>query len=139
MTDEPWHHVSEVQKQWWLLIRRSFAIPDLVGEHHAGNAILDRLYPHARDAHSALGPTQEHLVENTHRILNAVIKCGCAGDLDAFMARDARFGDREAMVNLVETTADVFEARDVIGTIVDTVTDFVQHHPFRDPSGAYFS
>jgi len=139
MTDQARPRSSEQQKQWWLLIRRSFAIPDIVGDHHAENAILDRLYPEGVDVPTALGPTREHLVRNTHKILDAVVTCGCAGDLDAFLARDARFGDREAMVELVETTADVFDVRDVIGTIVDQVTEFVNSHPFRDPSGAYFS
>ncbi|HEX4245890.1 MAG TPA: hypothetical protein VHY77_10000, partial [Acidimicrobiales bacterium] len=74
-------HDTELMKRWWLRMRRSFAIPDIITDDHAIEVITGAVVPES----TRVGPTEEIVT----RIVGVLLRLGSHGDLDQDVNGDA--------------------------------------------------
>lgn len=73
-------HDTELMKRWWLRMRRSFAIPDIVTDEHAIEVIMGLAVPEAIRL-----DRQEEIVT---RIVGVLLRLASHGDLDQYVIGD---------------------------------------------------
>jgi hypothetical protein len=149
MPDEPTSPGQDRDPQWWLLIRRSFAIPDLVSDEVAavrlresfirGGIVLGQM--------RTLPPNPAEWPPVINAILDKVCEFGEEGRLDEYLA-DAKDHDLQTTASglmasvypgVPQTTqvGDVGEVT-LVKQVLERVKAFVAAHPFTDSAGHYF-
>jgi sulfur carrier protein ThiS len=127
---------------WTLLIRRSFGIPDVIGEDAAARAVALALHAHNAlpEVDQPINPTMETA------LVRAAAAVGESGAIDDALA-GLDGGKRAAVVaingQIMKDThwsdPSLYAALESLGgALVDSVATFLSQHPFQNEAGDYF-
>ena len=134
--------MSSGDVDWEQLIRRSFGVPDVIGDDAASRALEGSL--NALNAMSKGQQPDDPSMET--RILEALAWAGRKGSLDDYLvglpegerlAKDAVHTRIHSETNW--STVEIYGAIEVLtGSAIVQIREFVSRHPFVDPDGRYF-
>jgi hypothetical protein len=117
---------------WWLLVRRAFAVPDLIGDPFARQVVRNRML---EGLAAGFGSEEEATVASDATV-DAVISLGANGGLEPFLTT---IDDLDEAVELVQRASRVPGAAPLASRTLDAVKAYVDAHPFEDHSGRAFS
>jgi hypothetical protein len=137
----------ELMERWWLRMRRSFAVPDIVTDDHAIEVIMGVAVPE---------PIRlEHKGEIVTRIVGMLLRLGSQGELDQYVIGDVP-GSYRKQKPVLELCHEVVERmhqhprlggfdrgadealEDATMAIIDRMTASIAALPFEDDDGGYF-
>jgi hypothetical protein len=140
-------HDTELMKRWWLRMRRSFAIPDIVTDEHAIEVIMGLAVPE-----SIRLDRREEIVT---RIVGVLLRLASHGDLDQYVIGDipvayrnqkpvlelchdvvARVHQHPRLGNFDRSADEGLE--DATMAIIDRMTTSISSMPFELSDGGYF-
>jgi hypothetical protein len=125
----------ELMERWWLRMRRSFAVPDIVTDDHAIDVIMGVAVPE---------PIRlEHKGDIVTRIVGMLLRLGSQGELDQYVIGDVP-GSYHKQKPVLELCHEVVERgadealEDATMAIIDRMTANIAALPFEDDDGGYF-
>jgi hypothetical protein len=140
-------HDTELMKRWWLRMRRSFAIPDIVTDEHAIEVIVGLAVPES----IRLDRREEILI----RIVGVLLRRASDGDLDQYVIGEipvayrnqkpvlelchdvvARVHQHPRLGNFDRSADEGLE--DATMAIIDRMTTSITAMPFELSDGGYF-
>ncbi|HXA33263.1 MAG TPA: hypothetical protein VNV87_13455 [Acidimicrobiales bacterium] len=140
-------HDTELMRRWWLRMRRSFAIPDIVTDEHAIEAIMGLAVPE-----SIRLDRREEIVT---RIVGVLLRLASHGELDQYVIGDipgpsrkqkpvlelchdvvTRVHQHPRLGNFDRSADEVLE--DATMAIIDRMTTSIAAMPFESGDGRYF-
>jgi hypothetical protein len=140
-------HDTELMKRWWLRMRRSFAIPDIVTDEHAIEVIMSLAVPET--------VRLDHREEIVTRIVGVLLRFASHGDLDQYVIGDIP-GPSLKQKPVLALCHDVVERvhqhprlgsfdrsadeglEDATMAIIDRMTTSIATMPFESDGGGYF-
>jgi hypothetical protein len=140
-------HDMELMERWWLRMRRSFAVPDLVTDDHAIEAIMGVAVPESIRL--------EHKGEIVTRIVGLLLRLASHGELDQYVIGDVpdSYRKQKPVLELCHEVVERMHQHPRLGSfdrgadegledatmaIIDRMTASIAALPFEDDVGGYF-
>jgi len=129
---------------WWLIVRRSVGVPDIVSEVNGEAAVAHRVI--AALSMKASAEDQQPLEDQVIRIARGVSRAGARGGLDQLLcpfnwdSDPVAVGTGIAILTVRREAESVAESDDeLIRHLIRRVAAFVHEHPFTDSAGHPFA
>ncbi|HEX4218302.1 MAG TPA: hypothetical protein VHZ02_08035 [Acidimicrobiales bacterium] len=140
-------HDMELMRRWWLRMRRSFAVPDIVTDDHAIEVIVGIALP--------VSIRLELKEEIVKRIVGMLVRLGSRGDLDQYVIGDlpASYRKQKPVLELCHDVVERIHQHPTLGrfdrgadevledatmAIIDRMTASIVALPFEHEQGGYF-
>jgi hypothetical protein len=140
-------HDTELMERWWLRMRRSFAIPDIVTDEHAIEVIMRLAVPETT--------RPDGKQEIVTRIVGVLLRLASHGDLDQYVIGDVpvSYAKQKPVLELCHDVVERVHQHPRLGNfdraadegledatmaIIDRMTASITAMPFEFGSGGYF-
>lgn len=126
--------MTDAESAWWQLLRRVFAVPDIVNHDNARAAIQWAVNDLARSPETEMGTSG--LPPEIETLVDRMVSEGAAGRLDRGLVKIGPGAlNRPAVVLDFQEIAEIAAVKETARLFATRVFEYIENHPHQDSSG----